>query len=318
MKTTNLHVIAISLLAFTAISVCSCKDKNQNSSDSLMSVDTIDYDDDQDMLTIDSAAMARDYTNSLSTLVNEVSDGLNEIKTMERIINTEDLNAQSPERKEQVRNDILLIKNSVQDRQNRLAVLEEQLTRSEAAAQYSEAEKKNMLETITNLKAQLAEQQVMIDNLTAQLDASRNTIKNLNQKVDSLKTVNTSVTTENIKAQEEAKKAKEEAVKLSNELNECFYAVGSKKELTDHKIIESGFLRKTKVMQSSSIMHSYFTKADKRTLNEINLHSKKAKVLTNHDKQSYSIDDVGGVKVLRIHDHDLFWQYTNYLVVQID
>ena len=302
----------------TTLMVSSCKDKQQTSSDSFMSVDTTSFDDNQNLMPTDSVALTRDYTNSLSTLVNEVSDGLNEIKNMERLVSTEDLNAQTPERKVQVRTDILLIKSSVQDRLNRLAELEEQLTRSEAAVQYSETEKKSMLATITNLKAQLAEQRLMIDNLTAQLDAARSTIKNLNQKVDSLKTVNTTVTTENIKAKEEAQKAKEEATKLSNELNECFYAIGTKKELKDHKIIESGFLKKTKVMQSSSIMHSYFTKADKRTLNEINLHSKKAKVLTNHDKQYYSIDDVGGVKVLRIYDHDHFWQYSNYLVVQID
>jgi chromosome segregation ATPase len=299
------------------LAACTGKDKQQSDSDSFLIEDTTSIVN-QDTMFADSAAMARDYTNSLSTLVNEVSDGLNEIKSMEKIVGTESFSAESPERKEQMRNDILLIKSSVQDRLNRLAELEEQLTQSEAAARYSEAERQNMLTTIANLKAQLAEQQIMIDNLTAQLDAAHSTIKNLNQKVDSLKTVNNTVTTENIKAKEEAQKAKEEAAKLSNELNECFYAVGSKKELKDHKIIESGFLKKTKVMQSSSIMHSYFTKADKRTLNEINLHSKKAKVLTNHDKQSYSIDDVGGVKVLRIYDQDNFWKYSNYLVVQVD
>ena len=71
-------------------------------------------------------------------------------------------------------------------------------------------------------------------------------------------------------------------------------------------------------MQNSNIMYSYFTKADKRTLNEVNLHSKKAKVLTNHDKRSYSLENVGGIMVLKIYDQDLFWQTTNYLVVQVD
>lgn len=319
MKLNKIHVIAILILAITALEACNTKDKPQSDNSILVESDSTAFGDDDGLIDYsDSSKVMRDYTNSLSTLVNEVSDGLNDIKNLERIVTTDGLSNETTERKEQVRNDILLIKSSVQDRMNRLAELEDQLTRSEAKAKYSEEERQTMLNTITDLRKQLTEQQQRIDALTAQLDAAKTTINNLNQKVDSLKTVNNNVTNENIKAKEEAQKAHEEAIKLSNELNECFYAIGTKQELKAHKIIESGFLRKTKVMQSNNIMLSYFTKADKRTLNEINLHSKKAKVLTNHDSQSYGIVDVGGMKVLRIYNHNLFWQYTNYLVIQVD
>ena len=302
-----------------ALEACSNKDKPQSDNSILVESDSTAFGDEDGLIDYsDSSKVMRDYTNSLSTLVNEVSDGLNDIKNLEKIVTNDGLSNETTERKEQVRNDILLIKSSVQDRMNRLAELEDQLTRSEAKAKYSEEERQTMLNTITDLRKQLTDQQQRIDALTAQLDAAKTTINNLNQKVDSLKTVNNNVTNENIKAKEEAQKAREEALKLSNELNECFYAVGTNKELKAHKIIESGFLRKTKVMQSNNIMLSYFTKADKRTLNEINLHSKKAKVLTNHDSQSYGIVDVGGMKVLRIYNHNLFWQYTNYLVIQVD
>ena len=319
MKLNKIHVIAILILAVTALEACTTKDKPQSDNSILVESDTTAYGDENGLIDYsDSSKVMRDYTNSLSTLVNEVSDGLNDIKNIERIVTTDGLSNGTTERKEQVRNDILLIKSSVQDRMNRLAELEDQLTRSEAKAKYSEEERQTMLNTITDLRKQLTEQQQRIDALTAQLDAAKTTINNLNQKVDSLKTANNNVKNENIKAKEEAQKAHEEAIKLSNELNECFYAIGTKQELKAHKIIESGFLRKTKVMQNNNIMLSFFTKADKRTLNEINLHSKKAKVLTNHDSQSYGIVDVGGMKVLRIYDHNLFWQYTNYLVIQVD
>lgn len=319
MKLNKLHVTAILIFAITALVACSNKDKHQSDNSILVESDTTALDNEDGLIDYsDSSKVMRDYTNSLSTLVNEVSDGLNDIKNIERIVTNDGISNETTERKEQVRNDLLLIKSSVQDRMNRLAELEDQLTRSEAKAKYSEEERQTMLNTITDLRKQLTEQQQRIDALTAQLDAAKTTINNLNQKVDSLKTVNTNVTNENIKAKEEAKKAHEEAIQLSNELNECFYAIGTNKELKAHKIIESGFLRKTKVMQSNNIMLSFFTKADKRTLNEINLHSKKAKVLTNHDSQSYGIVDVGGMKVLRIYNHSLFWQYTNYLVIQVD
>lgn len=297
-----------------------CNGNHQESGNS--SIDLVDNEythDDEEETTLDDADVSSsDYINSLSTLVNEVSDGLNDIKNMEKIVGSENMSNEPEARKEQVRNDIMLIKGSIQDRMVRLAELEDKITRDDAVTQLKDEQRQEMLNTIADLKKQLEQQQSMIDSLTAKLNAANTTIKSLNEKVDSLTTENINATSESQKAKEDAMKAKEEAMQLRNELNECFYAVGTKKELKSHKIIESGFFKKTKVMQSSNIMHSYFTKADKRTLNEINLHSKKAKVLTNHDSQSYSLEDVNGVKVLKIYDYELFWQYTNYLVVQID
>lgn len=318
MKRININ---IALLVFLTLMLHSCSNKQETSSSD--SQDFAEFTDsaifeNSDANVIDSMSQFRDYANSLSTLANEVNDGLSEIKDMERIVTTNNLANEPEDKKNQMKNDILLIKNSVQERLNRLAELEEQLTRKEAIEKFNESERKELLDKIEILKTQLAQQQEMINTLTAKLEAANITIKNLNEKVDSLKTENTVMSNESKKAKEEAAKAKEEMERLNNELNECFYAVGSKKELKDHKIIESGFLRKTKVMQNSNIMYSYFTKADKRTLNEVNLHSKKAKVLTNHDKRSYSLENVGGIMVLKIYDQDLFWQTTNYLVVQVD
>jgi len=318
MKRININ---IALLVFLTLMLHSCSNKQETSSSD--SQDFAEFTDsaifeNSDANGIDSMSQFRDYANSLSTLANEVNDGLSEIKDMERIVTTNNLANEPEDKKNQMKNDILLIKNSVQERLNRLAELEEQLTRKEAIEKFNESERKELLDKIEVLKTQLAQQQEMINTLTAKLEAANITIKNLNEKVDSLKTENTVMSNESKKAKEEAAKAKEEMERLNNELNECFYAVGSKKELKDHKIIESGFLRKTKVMQNSNIMYSYFTKADKRTLNEVNLHSKKAKVLTNHDKRSYSLENVGGIMVLKIYDQDLFWQTTNYLVVQVD
>lgn len=313
MKTLKFLVIA----TISCLTMISCTGKNEQNSGKNATDDSI-LEIDENAKLRDSLDMAREYMNSLSTLVNEVSDGLTEIKRMEQIVSAPSFGQETSDKRDQLRNDILLIKNSIQERQNRLAQLEEKLTRSEANNKYNEESKKSMLQTIANLKQQLTDQQTMINDLTVRLDAANTKIKNLNQKVDSLNVVNTSVNTENRRVKEENERAKEEMIKLTNAQNVCFYAIGSKNELKNHKIIETGFLRKTKVMQSSNIMHSYFTKADKRTLNEINLHSKKAKVLTTHDKQTYSIDDVGGIKVLRIHDPAKFWQYSNYLVVQVD
>ena len=50
----------------------------------------------------------------------------------------------------------------------------------------------------------------------------------------------------------------------------------------------------------------------------VNLHSKKAKVLSNHPDESYTIVDNDGVKELKIIDPVGFWELSNYLIIQID
>ena len=63
---------------------------------------------------------------------------------------------------------------------------------------------------------------------------------------------------------------------------------------------------------------SYFTKADRRTLSEIPLHSHKAELMTNHPKDSYEIVANGNVKTLRILNAHKFWEKSNFLVVKVD
>ena len=62
----------------------------------------------------------------------------------------------------------------------------------------------------------------------------------------------------------------------------------------------------------------FFVKADKRTLNLLQLNTRKARIMTNHHPSSYIIVDKAGDKVLEITDPDEFWSLTNYLVVMTD
>ena len=63
---------------------------------------------------------------------------------------------------------------------------------------------------------------------------------------------------------------------------------------------------------------SYFTKADKRSLSVLPLHSKKAKLLSKHPSGSYEIVDTDGTKTLRITNATRFWEMSNFLIVQVD
>ena len=254
----------------------------------------------------DSINTANAEKDSLMQLMGDIADGMAQIKELEDIVSVNNLNGETPDRKKQLRDDIVLIQQSINKHKQRLAELERRLKQS---TNYNAMMQKN----IESLKAQLEDQQKTINGLTEQLAAAHIQIKSLNQSVDSLSTVNKNVTREKEAAVQESKKLTSEV----DNLNTCYYVIGSKKELKANKIIETGFLRKTKILEGDFEM-SYFTKADRRTLSEIPLHSNKAQVMTNHPKDSYEIVDHGNGKVLRIINASRFWEKSNFLVVKVD
>ena len=254
----------------------------------------------------DSINTANAERDSLMELMVDIAAGVDQIKELEDIVTVKNLSAETPDNKKQLRNDIEQIQQSIIRHKNRLEELERRLKQS---SNYNS----KMEKTIAGLKQQLEDQQKTIDGLTQQLAAAHIQIKNLNQSVDSLNTVNKAVTKEKEAAQEESKQLTAEVKNLNN----CYYVIGSKKELKANKIIESGFLRKTKILQGDFEM-SCFTKADRRMLSEIPLHSNKAQVLTNHPKDSYEIVDQGGSKVLHILNAGRFWEKSNFLVIKVD
>ena len=292
-------VLLLSVVALTAI-MGSCKKDGSGDGDK------VNQESINNIALNDSLATVRAEKDSLAALMTEVSDGMNEIMDMQQLLTASNLDIESSNRKNEIRNNIAAIKSAISDRMARLRQLEDRLRQS---VTYTD----EMKHSIESLKKQLTKQQGIIDDLTSKLAAANVTITHLNTSVDSLKTVNKNVTEEKVKAQEESTRLTAEV----NNLNECYYVVGTKKELKQQKIIETGFLRKTKVMEGD-YTKSYFTKADKRTLNSIALHSKKAQVMSKHPSGSYSIEDAGGQKVLHILDPNKFWELSNYLVVKID
>lgn len=164
--------------------------------------------------------------------------------------------------------------------------------------------------TITSLKNQIEEQRKEIERLTGELASANERIGVLGNQVDSLTTTVAGVT-------DQRDEARRQATDLTNELNFCYYAIGSDKELKEHNIVQGGgFLRKSKLMEGE-FDQAFFTKSDKRSLSRIPLYAKKAEVLTKQPKDSYVIEDENGSKVLRITNAEKFWKTTNYLVVKV-
>ena len=251
----------------------------------------------------DSLQTANAEKDSLLSLLNEISSGMTQIKDMEKLMSSGDFVKETPDKKDQIKNDMIVIQQAIAERRQKLEELEARLKKS---TNYNAEMKK----TIESLRMQIETQEATIAELQAALKKAHVEIEGLNVRVDSLTNVNMAVT-------QEKNAVQEKNIQLTERLNTCYYVVGSKSELKKYNIIETGFLRKTKIMEGD-FEKSYFTKADKRTLMTVNLHSKKVKVLSNHPEESYVIVDNGGVKELKIIDPVGFWDLSNYLIVQID
>ena len=289
-------IIAILLASMT---IWSCSNNSKQNEEQIALQDTINANKEA----LVKAIADRD---SLFSLINDISDDMDQIKSLENILASNTWTSETSSKKEKIKNDLQILKNTLQQRQQKLNELEKKLKDSKLTNTKLE-------KTIETLKTQIAEHQAEIENLNTALTSAKGQIVKLENDKDSLNKTITTVSAEKAKVEEIA----EEAITNVNELNKCFYAIGSKKELKQNKILESGFLKKTKVMQGE-YDQNFFSVADKRTLKKINLHSKKAKILTNHPANSYELQDVDGQKTLLITNPSIFWNLSNYLVIQID
>jgi len=242
--------------------------------------------------------------DQLLDLINEIASTTDEIKNVENIVS---INASQGEMdaNNDVASDLAVIKATLKERRKKIEDLEATLRKSKTS-------NSKLLGTIETLKQQVADQAAQIETLTASLTEAQQRIASLDEQVDSLSTHIASVAEQ----RDSVRAVAEEQTMLANQ---CFYAIGTKKELKDHGIIEGGgFLRKSKIMQGD-FDKSFFVTADRRTLTYIPIHAKKAKVITvNQPKDSYRIVESNGQAELRILNPKEFWGVSNYLVIQVE
>lgn len=244
--------------------------------------------------------------DSLFSLVNDISSDIAKIKELEQIVAVSNTLNNEVSQKGEIKNDIEAIKQTLELRQEKLDELEKKLKKSSL-------NNSKLEQTIKTLKEQIEQQKAEIETLTNELTNAKAQIDILEKNNDSL-----NIAISNVVAEKDTiEKIANQAINDVNELNKCYYAIGSKKELKEKKILESGFLKKTKLMQGE-FDKNFFNIADKRSTATINLHSKKAKILTNHPDDSYILIEKDGQMVLIIRDPKTFWNRTNYLVIQVD
>ncbi|MBO7068160.1 MAG: hypothetical protein J6W52_05720 [Bacteroidaceae bacterium] len=199
-------------------------------------------------------------------------------------------------------------------------------------------DKAKILLQLRTFKDLLARKQARINALTAEnssLSSSKKTIQDLQKMVDfinaqlvekekQIESLETLVQKKDAKIDElryglhelskESEYLKEQNYQQDRELNAVYYVVGTKKELKAMGLLKSSFSKK--VLQEN-INKDSFKKADKRGLKTIPVASKKASVLTNNPKSSYTITaKEDGTWVLEITDSEKFWSVSPYLIIQ--
>lgn len=295
MDTTKLGKLGV--FAASIVLLAACGDEKKVASTDDTSVDQL-------VQTRDSLQQVIANQDSLLSLINELGDGMEQIKMLENILSSENLQSETPDRRDKIRNDMADIQRTLNERRQRLAELEARLNKSNA-------NNAHLRQAITSLKSQIAAQVTTIESLRKDLASANIYIDQLTQNVDSLNTTVANTI-------EEKNVVEQKNEELTNQLNTCYYVIGSKSELKAHDIIETGFLKKTKIMPED-FQRNYFTTADQRSLTSLPLHSKKAKVLTSQPSDSYQIvNDANGMKVLNITNPEKFWSTYKYLVIQID
>ncbi len=253
--------------------------------------------------TLDSLRAAVAQRDSLLQFVSEVSAGMDQLLFIQGDMDNISLVNETPERKAQFSEQVGRLSYQMQQNKERLAQLEKQL-------QESKSSNATLLNSIATLKKQIATQEALIQSLTQQLDAAGAIIASQSEQIDSLNTTVTDITSQRDIAQDRS-------AQLTAELNKCYYVYATKNELKKYNIIETGFLRKTKILPDD-FEQQFFMTADKTTLTTINTHNKKAKVLTSQPADSYVIEDVNGQKAIKITNPARFWEKSNYLVIQVD
>ena len=98
--------------------------------------------------------------------------------------------------------------------------------------------------------------------------------------------------------------------------NAVYFIFGSSKELKDRGLLSSGFLKKKRA-DFSNVDKALFNQADRRTLSEIQLPSKSAKVISGQPTDSYSFEEKeGGTCILKITNKARFWNVSDVLIIQ--
>lgn len=240
--------------------------------------------------------------NDWLTTFDEIERNLNAIKEKEKIISVKASGSEiSRDKKSQVLEDIRSINSLIDENKQKIARLNAQLKKSGI--------------TITGLQTRIAELETSMKQYETELTGLKATLADKNFEIDQLNT--------RVYALNDTLNMKEETInEKTNELNKAFFTTGTYKDLKEKGLVakEGGFLgigRKESLKED--FPDSLFEMIDVTLLKTIPLHSKKAKLITEHPSGSYELvrENENTIASLEIKDPAEFWKISKYAVVEI-
>lgn len=240
--------------------------------------------------------------DAMMSAFNDVQEGFRQINEAESRVDINN-NVEGASATALIKEDIRFITKQLQDNREEIAKLKEQLKNGRIqSAQLKRA--------VENLTAELDRKQKQIETLQSELAAKNIRIAELDAAIKDLH--------ENL-AELHADVAEKTATVAQQEvaLNTAWYAIGTKAELKQQNILETGFLKSRKVLKDATFNKDYFTQIDIRSTTSIAL-GKSPKLLTIHPENSYTIVvNDNKEATLEITDLKAFWSASKYLVVQV-
>lgn len=159
----------------------------------------------------------------------------------------------------------------------------------------------------------------MIETLNAQLAQKDQELAALNEKLNNLTTQVNQLTTSLDEANQRSAAQAKTIDEQTTQLHTAYYVVDNTKNLQTNKVIDRtggllGIGRTSKL--SANVDNSKFTKIDYTKTMTIPVDSKKAKMVTYHPTDSYTMTKEGDkITAIQISNAEKFWSASKYLVV---
>lgn len=278
------------LIASFAVVACNTKKEQESVDPNLARIDSL-----QNALN-----QSQHELGDLTATVSQVMDGFAQINEAEGNVNQMRVNREGID-KAAIQKNMQLIKDQLKLNRELIGNLKQQLKENR---NISSADKAKLENIVASLQQQLDEKTAQINQLQAQLAEKDLQIAEQSQQIQDL-----SNNVQDLNQQNE-QKAQVMAAQ-DKELHTAYYVFGTKKELRQQHILESG-----DVLKNNNFNKDYFTRIDQRTTKVIKLYSKKAELKTSHPAGSYSLDkDADEQYTLRITNPQAFWSVSKYLVI---
>ena len=236
-----------------------------------------------------------------------IEDNLQAIKDKENVIAmTTTSNESRQTREERINEDIQLIYNMLQENREQVNNLQAQLKKANV-------KNSELQQMIASLESRIQEKDAEILRLTEELQASNFKIEglsalanNLQHRLDSLRNED-ALKNATIEGQDEA-------------LNTAYYIIGSEKELKGLGVLDKrGQFAIGSKKARKDFDNSVFTRIDIREQTSFDLNgAKKAKVVTAHPLDSYTIYGQKPVDSLVVNNYYKFWNSSKYLVIVVN